>query len=164
MRRVVTGIAEGNRSAVLNDALAETADVESMGLELMWRHHQTPVVPNNGSVPAGLTFPPAGGVWVITWTIPPFSKGDDPDYVVTKSSARPGLHSSDTVDINLVLSGSVVLELHDEEVELNTGDLVIVNGNEHSWHNRSAQPLKVISTIVGAKRLSGELSGANTSR
>jgi len=52
---------------------------------------------------------------------------------------HPGMHTTDTVDFDVVVSGEVVLELDDRaEVLLKAGDCVIQNGTRHAWHNRSS--------------------------
>lgn len=56
--------------------------------------------------------------------------------------------------MNYVLSGSVFIELDFGETELRAGDLVVVNGDRHAWHNRSSELVKVLATIVGAHRRS----------
>lgn len=152
MRKVVTGEGPDGRSYVLSDGTADVAEVGSMDLELLWRGDSAPIVPNDGKSGTEVSFPPPGGVWVITWTIPPGGTGEDPEDIVQSTGERPGFHSTDSVDVNIVLSGSVVLELDDGEVELQAGDLVVVNGSRHAWQNRSAETVRVLSAIVGAAR------------
>jgi len=51
---------------------------------------------------------------------------------------HPGMHTTDTVDFDVVLSGEVYLQLDDgAEVLLKAGDCVIQNGTRHAWQNRS---------------------------
>jgi quercetin dioxygenase-like cupin family protein len=67
---------------------------------------------------------------------------------------NPGMHTTDTVDFDVVLSGEVYLELDDgAEVLLKAGDCVVQNGTRHAWHNRSSQNCVVAVAIVGAKRV-----------
>ena len=48
-----------------------------------------------------------------------------------------GMHTTDSVDFDVVVFGEVVLELDDgAEVVLKAGDCVIQNGTRHAWHNR----------------------------
>ena len=50
----------------------------------------------------------------------------------------PGMHTTDTVDFDFVVSGEVYLELDDgAEVLLKPGDCVVQNGTRHRWNNRS---------------------------
>ena len=66
---------------------------------------------------------------------------------------HPGMHTTDTVDFDVVVSGEVYLELDDGvEVLLQAGDCVIQNGTRHAWHNRSSEKCVVSFAIVGAER------------
>ena len=62
-------------------------------------------------------------------------------------------HATDSVDLNVVVSGAVVLELDDStRVALSAGDITVVTGNEHTWHNTADEPADVLSVILGAVR------------
>jgi mannose-6-phosphate isomerase-like protein (cupin superfamily) len=66
---------------------------------------------------------------------------------------HPGMHTTDTVDLDLMLSGEMFLELDDgAEVHLRPGDCVIQNGTRHAWHNRGSEPCTMLSILVGAQR------------
>ena len=66
---------------------------------------------------------------------------------------HPGMHTTDTVDLDLVISGEVWLELDDGiEVHLEAGDSVVQNGTRHSWHNRTNEPCVIFVTLLGARR------------
>jgi mannose-6-phosphate isomerase-like protein (cupin superfamily) len=66
---------------------------------------------------------------------------------------HPGMHTTDTVDFDVVVSGEVVLELDDgAEVHLKAGDCVIQNGTRHAWHNRSSANCLIAVTLLGAHR------------
>lgn len=66
---------------------------------------------------------------------------------------HPGMHTTDTVDFDIVISGEVVLELDDgAEVVLKAGDCVIQNGTRHAWHNRSSERCVIAFSLVGAQR------------
>jgi mannose-6-phosphate isomerase-like protein (cupin superfamily) len=64
-----------------------------------------------------------------------------------------GMHTTDTVDYNIVLSGEIWLELDDgKEVHLKPGDCVVQNGTRHAWKNLGSEACLVASIMVGAKR------------
>ena len=66
---------------------------------------------------------------------------------------NPGMHTTDTVDYEFVISGEVVLELDDgAEVTLKPGDTVVQNGTRHAWRNRTSDPAVLVVVLVGAKR------------
>jgi hypothetical protein len=52
-----------------------------------------------------------------------------------------GMHTTNSVDVGIVLGGEIVLELDDGvEVMLRTGDMVVQIGTRHRWHNRRSIP------------------------
>ena len=64
---------------------------------------------------------------------------------------NPGMHTTETVDFDVILSGEVYLKLDDRvETLLKAGDCVVQNGTRHGWHNRSSQNCVVAVAIVGA--------------
>jgi quercetin dioxygenase-like cupin family protein len=66
---------------------------------------------------------------------------------------NPGMHTTDTIDFEYILSGEIVLELDDgAEVVLHPGDTVVQNGTRHRWHNRSSEPAVYVAFLVGAHR------------
>jgi mannose-6-phosphate isomerase-like protein (cupin superfamily) len=144
------------------------------GLEFVrvWGGDETPALPAGGTQPtAPAFFPPAGGYRFAFVTIPPEGSGALPeDLDVQQAIAEvnealpgmmehmepdnPGMHTTDTVDLDLVLSGEMDLELDDgAEVHLAPGDCVIQNGTRHAWHNRTAAPCMMLSILVGARRV-----------
>ena len=66
---------------------------------------------------------------------------------------NPGMHTTDTIDFEVVLSGEVVLELDDgAETVLHPGDTVVQNGTRHRWLNRGVQPAVLAVFLIGAHR------------
>lgn len=62
----------------------------------------------------------------------------------------PGMHTTQTVDYDIIISGSMFLELDDgNEVELRPGDVVIQNGTRHAWRNRGTEPCVMYAVMVG---------------
>lgn len=60
------------------------------------------------------------------------------------------MHVSPTTDFDIVLSGTVGLELDDGEVTLHPGDVVVQNGTVHHWHNRGSTVAKIAAVTIGA--------------
>jgi quercetin dioxygenase-like cupin family protein len=67
------------------------------------------------------------------------------------------MHRTPTIDYDVVLTGTVGLELDDgAEITLGPGDVVVQNGTRHRWHNRGDSPARVLAVTVGARhRLEG---------
>ena len=74
--------------------------------------------------------PPAGGASSRIIHFPP---GDDWFRVPHDDPERPGMHTTDTLDLMVVLDGSITLGLEDEEIEIGTGDAVIQRNTNHRW-------------------------------
>jgi mannose-6-phosphate isomerase-like protein (cupin superfamily) len=174
IRRVVTGQDEAGKSVFMSDELVDPVVLALMpGLEFVniWGDDNTPSLPTDGARPAAPSyFPPPCGYRFALFTLPPEGSASLPaDIDLQRAAAemdeklpgmmdhmepeRPGMHTTNTIDLDLVLEGDMYLELDDgAEVHLGTGDCVIQNGTRHAWHNRSSKPCRMLSILVGARR------------
>ena len=60
-----------------------------------------------------------------------------------------GMHTTPTVDYGVVLGGSIVLDLdNDQTVHLSTGDVVVQDGIRHAWRNPTSEPATVFFVLV----------------
>ena len=76
-----------------------------------------------------------------------------PGMLETNEYDQPGMHTTDTVDMEIVISGEIVLELDDGvETTLRPGDVNIQNGTRHRWHNRGSEPAVLAVAMVGLPR------------
>jgi quercetin dioxygenase-like cupin family protein len=65
------------------------------------------------------------------------------------------MHTTDSVDYDVVLDGEIVLELDDgQTVQLYKHDVVVQHGTRHAWRNVSDRPVTTLFVLVGAKRAS----------
>jgi quercetin dioxygenase-like cupin family protein len=63
---------------------------------------------------------------------------------------NPGMHSTDTIDYAIVVSGEIWMEVDDgAEVHLKQGDVVIQNGTRHAWRPRSPSPCVMAFCMIG---------------
>ena len=171
VRRVVTGRTPEGRSIVVSDA--EVPPV-TLGLLPGGEFHRlwgsdTPVqLPSDGSPPSTPRyFPPVGGFRFGLFTVGPDALTPPPGLDIPAAFAEvqqklpglvevlerdhPGMHTTDTIDYEIVISGEVWLELDDgQEVHLKPGDTVIQNGTRHAWRNKSSVPCVLAVTLVGA--------------
>jgi hypothetical protein len=149
-RRVVVGERDG-RSLVLREDIATKGPIAEQ--EFIWRCEQPPVVPNEGEI-SQLSggFPASGGVWVMRWELPAGVLLDEAGGPVNFDGDRPGFHRTDSVDVDIVISGSIVLELDEEDVTLDSGDVVVLNGNNHGWRNAGDETAVILTVITGASR------------
>jgi len=64
-----------------------------------------------------------------------------------------GMHTTDSVDYGVVISGEITLELDDgATVSLKQGDCVVQNGTRHAWRNSRTTPCVMAFVLVGATR------------
>src|SRR5205814_587568 len=115
-----------------------------------------PALPDDGTrADTPKMFPPPGGFRYVFVTMAPASSrsgerpASDPDPAAVAAMKslgtenlyekdNPGMHTTDTVDIDYIVSGELWLELDDgQEVHLEAGDSVVQNGTRHKWHNRT---------------------------
>src|SRR6202035_1051560 len=136
----------------------------------LWGADSVPKLPTDGSPPPHPGyFPPAGGFRFGFFTIPPdtqrVAQQTDlpaafaelqtklPGMAEVLEPMHPGMHTTDTVDFDVILSGEVYLVLDDgAEVLLKAGDSVIQTGPRHAWENRSAQDCIIAVALIGAER------------
>jgi hypothetical protein len=173
LRRVVVGNVDG-ASAVLSDEPAprshDFAHMPGFSQTLVWRTAPNPSRSFDGADPtlaAPSLVPPASGTSLIVVTIPPDTIFADPGFDPAGAAAEalehspgiaetmepdnPGMHTTPTVDYDIVLDGEVWLELSDgREVRLAAGDVVVQHGTRHAWRNRSDRPATIAAILIGA--------------
>ena len=172
VRRVVTGHdANGNAVFVSDEQVAPIVPDLLPGNEFhrLWGGDAAPHFPDDGTRPdAPLYFPPIGGFRFGLFTIPPDGGAGAPpdldfeaamaDFEVKlpglaghMEPADPGMHTTATVDFEVVLSGLVSLELDNGvKVDLAQGDTVVQNGTRHRWSNAGSVPAVLAVFICGA--------------
>ena len=174
VRCVVTGQTPSGKSVVVRDTAVEPITLAALP---RFEFHRlsgadtTPKLPCDGSaaVPASY-FPPSRGFRFGFFTIPPDGShgntaGIDmmaalaelqqklPGMAEVLEPNNPGMHTTDTVDFDVVVSGECYLELDDgAEVLLKAGDCVVQNGTRHAWRNRSSENCVIAVALVGAMR------------
>jgi hypothetical protein len=171
IRCVITGRNSSGKSVFAKDAPVEPITLSLLpGFEFhrLWGADSIPKLPSNGTPPSHPRyFPPAGGFRFAFFTVPPGTSKipDNTDLVAAFAEIQaklpgmadvlepmhPGMHTTDTVDFDVVLSGEVHLVLDDgAEVLLKAGDCVIQNGTRHAWENRSSKDCTIAVALIGA--------------
>ena len=141
-RRVETGHDGAGRAVIRSDGPPPRTVHASSGVavsELLWldgpvRHVDDGRDREEGGFP--LEPPPAGASFRIIAMPPPQpGLGTDASWlrVPGDEAARPGMHTTDTLDYVVVLDGQIVLGLDDGEHRLGAGDVVIQRGTPHRW-------------------------------
>jgi mannose-6-phosphate isomerase-like protein (cupin superfamily) len=173
VRRVVTGHSPDGKAIFASDEKVEPIILQKLqGNEFhrLWGGDTVSVFPDKGSPPANPRyFPPVGGFRFAMFTVPPSNaalpQGVTPDAVAGELEEKlpglaepmepdaPGMHTTDTIDFEYVISGRVVLELDDgATLELGPGDTVVQNGTRHAWRNPFSEPCRMVAFLVGAER------------
>jgi mannose-6-phosphate isomerase-like protein (cupin superfamily) len=173
VRRVVTGQTEDGRSVFVSDEQVAPITLQLIpgaAFHRLWGSDETVTLPADGTAPLPPAyFPPTTGFRIGLFTLGPDTVTLPPDLDVSAALRElteklpgmaevmepdhPGMHTTDTVDFDLVLSGEVWLELDDgAEVHLRAGDCVIQNGTRHAWRNRSQEPCVIAVALIGAAR------------
>jgi mannose-6-phosphate isomerase-like protein (cupin superfamily) len=172
VRRVVTGHdADGKAVFVSDEAVAPITVGLLPGNEFhrLWGADEAPHFPDDGSPPAQPSyFPPVGGFRFGFFTVPPDGGAGVPaDLDIGAALAEleervpglaghmelddPGMHTTATIDFEVVLSGEVTLELDNGATKtMKPGDTVVQNGTRHRWSNSGTEPAVLAVFIVGA--------------
>lgn len=174
-RRVVTGIRDG-RSIVVSDGPIPNAHVHTAtpGLvsALAWatpRHPGLPVDQADSAHPGIAVTPAPGETRFLIVTFPPDSvmatPGFDPvaagkEYATHLPGLaelferdHPGMHTTDSIDYDIVLNGEIWLELDDGQLtHMRGGDIAIQCGTRHAWRNRSDRTTTMLFVLIGARR------------
>ncbi len=175
VRRIVTGHDSEGNSIVLSDGpsphVLENPTQQGRGLTDLWRTDATPAA-NSGDKDAAdtqvtLAPPPRGSVFRYFQVRPAAWDADIPaeerarrdaenfaKMGATKAhdstSAQPGMHTTDTVDYIILLSGQVSLILDNGEVEMEPMDVVVQRGTNHAWVNHGGEPAVLAGILIDA--------------
>jgi mannose-6-phosphate isomerase-like protein (cupin superfamily) len=173
VRRVVTGHTPDGKAKVVSDTEVEALSIELVpGLEhhTLWGADEMPTFPEDGRPrPMLAFFPPVGGFRFGLFTIPPQSVAQPenldiegalkemeeklPGMLNNMEPDHPGMHTTDTIDFEYVISGDVWLELDNgAEVHLWAGDTVVQNGTRHAWRNKGSEPCRMVLCMIGTQR------------
>ncbi|HVS06533.1 MAG TPA: DinB family protein [Candidatus Dormibacteraeota bacterium] len=175
LRLVVTGETDEGKSVFVSDRKVDPVTVAAMPnteFYRLWGSDDSVQLPSSGNVPSFRTlFPPATGFRFAVMTLGPDQTTMPPDFDAEAAMAEmqeklpgaaewmdfqhPGMHRTDTVDVVVVLSGEIWLELDNgKEAHLKAGDCVVQNGTRHAWRNKSSAPCTFAGTLIGAERRS----------
>lgn len=172
MRRIVVADVDGGSRVVDTGLPPRTrAARHTPGFEqsVVWATSPAPDAGPAGQDPTpALTslVPGPGATRLIVLTFPPDAVYADPSFDPAAAAAEmldiapgladlfepehPGMHTTPTVDYDVVLEGELCLELSDGEIRVGPGDIVIQHGTRHAWRNRTDRPARLLAVLVGA--------------
>ena len=67
------------------------------------------------------------------------------------TSRHPAMHKTKTIDYIILLSGRVTLLLDDDERDLKPFDVVVQQGTNHAWINKSKEPALLCAILIDAE-------------
>jgi mannose-6-phosphate isomerase-like protein (cupin superfamily) len=167
-RLIISGHDAQGRSRVASDTVM-VGDIDNpmmpgAELSVLWGTDSVMRYPDDGARPtAPAFFPPVHGLRLIENLLPANAHyaeapagggGLDSrlsDAASTLEGDRPGMHRTKTIDFIIVMEGRCVVELDEEKVTLNTGDVFIQSGTIHAWHNPFDAPCRFLAVIAGAE-------------
>ncbi|CAN7637519.1 cupin domain-containing protein [Variovorax sp. LjRoot178] len=176
IRRVVAGTGAGGKSQLFSDAAAprsfEFDSVPGFAAALLWsteagdtvgRGVATDRSPQVGFVPAEggtrlmfVTFPPDAVMMRADFDAAAFGAefaARVPGLAETFEPEHPGMHTTDSIDYDVVLEGEITLELDDGvQVPLRRHDVVVQHGNRHAWRNPGDRPATMLFVLIGTPR------------
>ena len=159
VRRVVTGHDDAGRAIVVSDGPADAIPIGAGGLAMnsIWGRDEAASFPDDGTMPTFRgAFPPVGGFRYSVAHFPPGTTAELDRFVTTALAEwadpdHPGMHRTASLDIVVVLSGTLVLELDDgKQVTLGPGDVVVQNGTKHRWRNPGDEQAAFAGITIGA--------------
>jgi hypothetical protein len=174
-RRVVTGIRNG-KSVFVSDGPVVNAHhydaIPGMMTSVIYATASKPALPQaqTEQAPLGMFILPAPGeTRLMIVNFPPDSGFANPNFNPIAADAEqrihvpglaehfeadaPGMHTTDSVDYDIVLDGEIWLELDDgAEVRLGQGDVAVQCGTRHAWRNKGDKPATMCFVLIGALR------------
>jgi|GEM_PF-1662108 len=147
IRKCVTGLNAQRISTIAVDATV--AEVMTLPDIAGWAYaavaqtqRDVTLSAEEGATPIDIGVAP-GETHFALWRLPPVEQGSNP----------AGMHSTNTIDYVVVLSGGVSMVMADgTEVTLHPGDCVVQNGTRHEWINRSGTDCTMAVFAVGVPR------------
>lgn len=173
VRLVATGHDLQGKAVVASDTEVTPETISllpGMAFHRLWGADRPPVFPDNGTQPANRDyFPPVGGFRFMMFTVPPHSSNEhvagDPQTLVAEMESKlpgfaahmerndPGMHTTNTIDFDYIISGEIWLELDNGVVvHLRAGDAVVQSGTRHAWRNKGTEPCQIVVFMVGVMR------------
>jgi len=171
IRRVVTGHDATGKAVVIFDGANPHRSVRpgstTVG-RLLWVTDKTPAdmsgrsdraavkigiaPPTEGSVFRVVDFPPTTDAEIAK--LPADHMHQSMPHDAASSNYRPPshpfMHRTRSVDYAIVISGEIDMKLDEEEIHLKAGDVLVQQGTNHAWINRSGKPCRVAFILIDA--------------
>ena len=172
-RRVVTGHDADRKAVIISDAPPVlTQLVGGPGGPTffeVWHTLETPALihpqpdeqdekslvlppPKNGTRIRVIEFPPEGEEIRLLTSADAADKfklmGDEKASTSNETAPHPLMHKTKTVDYGIVLEGEITMVLDHAETTIKAGDVVVQNGTNHAWANRSGRICRMAFILI----------------
>lgn len=171
IRRVVVA-KQGGKSRVVSDENNLSNSFKAVpGFDpiVLWGTSSAPSLKPDNRITAQSIMPAVGGTTLFVVTFPPDSVMMDPKFDPAAAGAEymaklpglaelfemenPGMHTTPTIDYDIVLEGEIWCELDDGQVvHLRQGDVMIQHGTRHGWRNKGSKPAKLAFVLIGGDK------------
>jgi mannose-6-phosphate isomerase-like protein (cupin superfamily) len=159
VRVVVTGHDADGRSVVVDEKSVPPSPVAAAGtiFHVLWGADVLPRYPDDGREQTDLVgFPLPGGIRFAESVILPDAEvdysGDSVEGIHASDGDLPGMHTTPSVDLGVVIEGDVWMVLSGGvEVHLRPGDCFVQNGTVHGWRNHTDTPSRFVVALVGTE-------------
>lgn len=161
IRRIVTASDAAGVSRIVSDSTLSApyhpGNNPKHVIHEVWRSGETAAA----DAPFRLA-PPDGGTAFRIIDLPPDTERDfstlkqvfdayhAPDALPQKPARHPAFHQTRTVDYAMVLEGEVWALLDDGETLMRGGDILIQQGSNHAWSNRSEANCRLLFVLIDA--------------
>lgn len=167
MRRIVTGHDRDGRAIVLIDDAPNAVVLDKAGglrLTELWQTHETPAAFSDsdqarrerriepdprGTVFRVIDYPPDSERLA---KLQPEAHFASMGVQAADAAKRrhPGMHCTKTLDYAIIMSGEIYAVLDEDEVLLRAGDVLVQQGTNHAWSNRSDKPARIAFVLIDA--------------
>jgi mannose-6-phosphate isomerase-like protein (cupin superfamily) len=173
VRRIVTGHDETGKAVVLSDGPNPHKVVRpATGTvnRVMWVTDLAPAsiagTSDRAATPVGIAPPAKGSVFRVVdfpsmtdEEIAKFDQGFLSEQIPHEGShsskyrepSHPFMHRTRSVDYAIVLDGEIDMKLDDSEVHMKAGDILVQQGTNHAWINRSGRTCRVAFILIDAE-------------
>lgn len=142
MRRIVTGWDEqGEPIVLLDDEPPRLVDTDQAKAWEVWIADNTPPDLRDAEDTAQR----------LPWALlPPEPRGTAFRLIEFHPGGSSGMHSTDTLDYVVIVSGHITLSTGGQELVLGPGDVVVQRGAPHDWTNHTGEPCFAAVVLVNA--------------
>lgn len=172
LRRIITtNNASGQSVYLLDGGAAKTLAVEEAGLAEIWSASlgSDLLSDDDRLSDQDVRLEPDGNAVKVRWfTVPPEDAAQSSEereaaaafgfaaagatHARVDTSRHPMMHKTDTLDVIILIKGSIELLLDDGEPRtLKPGDVVIQKATNHAWINHGAETALLVAVLINAK-------------